>query len=290
MNPSNLSPFQQAHVKQHFARAAKSYEAAAALQKEVESRLLEHAEYIQQAPQRVLDLGSGPGRASGLLKKRWPKAQIIAMDLALPMLQLVAKQSRFWRPIQRVCGNAMQLPFKDNSIDFVYSNLCLQWVHPLPEALQEIRRVLRPGGMLSFSTFGPDTLLELREAYLALGESPSISPFAAIQQIGDGLQGSGFNKSVLERENYSMSYTDLRALMKELHAIGATDARTNRQRGLMGKQRWQRLQQAYPSDNGRVHSTWEVICAMAFKHTDNPAALDDTVATISPDQITRRIR
>ncbi len=290
MNPSNLSPFQQAHVKQHFARAAKSYEAAAALQKEVESRLLEHAEYLQQPPQCVLDLGSGPGRASGWLKKRWPKAQIIAMDLAMPMLQQVAKHSRFWRPIKRVCGNAMQLPFKDNSFDFVYSNLCLQWVHPLPDALKEIRRVLRPGGMLSFSTFGPDTLLELREAYLAIGESPSISPFAAIQQIGDGLQASGFSKNVLDRENYTMSYANLRALMKELHAIGATDARTERKRGLMGKQRWQNLQNAYPSDNGRVHSTWEVISAMAFKRTDSPALHDDAIALISPDQITRRIR
>ncbi len=290
MNPNNPSPFQPTHVKQHFSRAAKSYEAAAALQKEVELRLLEHTEYVQEPPQRVLDLGSGPGRASGLLKKRWPKAQIIAVDLAVPMLQLVAKQSRFWRPIQRVCGNAMQLPFKDNSIDYVYSNLCLQWVHPLPDALKEIRRVLRPGGMLSFSTFGPDTLIELRDAYLAIGESPSISSFAAIQQIGDGLQACGFSKSVLERENYSMSYTNLRALMKELHAIGASDARTERKRGLMGKQRWQSLQNAYPSDNGRVHSTWEVISAMAFKRTDQPADFEDAVATISPDQITRRIR
>lgn len=290
MNPLQPSPFQHAHVKQHFSRAAQSYEAAAALQKEVESRLLEHADYLPKPPQRILDLGSGPGRASGLLKKRWPKADVVAMDLALPMLRQTAKHSRFWRPIKRVCGNAMQLPFKDGSFDFVYSNLCLQWVHPLPSALKEIRRVLQPEGMLSFSTFGPDTLLELREAYLAIGDLPSISPFAAIQQIGDGLQSGGFSKNVLDRENFTMSYASLRELMKELHAIGATDARADRKRGLMGKNRWQRLKDAYPMIDGRVHSTWEVISAMAFKRADSPNAFDGTMAVISPDQITRRYR
>ena len=158
MNTDSL--FQLAHVKQHFGRAAERYAASAALQKEVEARLLELADYLPAEPQRVLDLGCGPGRGAGLLKKRWPKAELIAMDLALPMLQQVPKHTRFWRPVKRVCGNAMQLPFKDNSFDFIFSSLCLQWAHPLPEALQEIRRVLRPDGMLAFSTFGPDTLIE----------------------------------------------------------------------------------------------------------------------------------
>jgi malonyl-CoA O-methyltransferase len=289
MNTDSL--FQLAHVKQHFGRAAERYEASAALQKEVETRLLELADYLPAEPQRVLDLGCGPGRGAGMLKKRWPKAELIAMDLALPMLRQVPKHTRFWRPMQRVCGNAMLLPFKDNSFDLVFSSLCLQWAHPLPEALAEIRRVLRPDGMLAFSTFGPDTLIELREAYLAIGEPPALSPFAAIQQVGDGLQGSGFYKNVLDRETYRMSYPDLRALMKELHAIGATDARSARKRGLMGKTRWQRLQAAYPKQDANISSSWEVISAMAFKRPQNPyAANDGEVALISPDQIQRRRR
>jgi malonyl-CoA O-methyltransferase len=159
----------------------------------------------------------------------------------------------------------------------------------LPEALQDIRRVLRPDGMLAFSTFGPDTLIELREAYLAIGETPALSPFAAIQQVGDGLQGSGFHKNVLDRETYRMSYPDLRALMKELHAIGATDARSGRKRGLMGKIRWQSLQAAYPKQDANISSSWEVISAMAFKRPHTPFA-DGEVAVISPDQIQRRRR
>ncbi|MBP7370649.1 MAG: malonyl-[acyl-carrier protein] O-methyltransferase BioC, partial [Arenimonas sp.] len=165
-----------------------------------------------------------------------------------------------------------------------------QWAHPLPLALQEIRRVLRPNGMLLFSSFGPDTLMELRDAYLAIGETPAISPFAAMQQIGDGLQGNGFYNNVLDRENFTMRYSDLRALMRELRAIGASDARAERKRGLMGKNRWQALHDAYPLCDGQLNSTWEVISAMAFKRANKGLPTDDTVAVVSVDQITKRVR
>ncbi|WP_297802031.1 malonyl-ACP O-methyltransferase BioC [Arenimonas sp. GDDSR-1] len=283
--------FDRRGIKRHFARAADSYLAAAALQKEVEARLLEQADYLETAPKRILDLGSGPGRAAGLLKKRWPKAEVIAMDIALPMLRQVPRQTRFWRPVKRVCADALQLPFRDGSFDFIFSSLCLQWVHPLPDALRDIRRVLAPGGLFAFSSFGPDTLMELREAYAGIGEAPPVSPFAAIQQVGDAMQGAGFRNSVLERELYTMHYPDLRALMQELQAIGATDARPQRPRGLAGKSRWQAINAAYPVRDGRIASSWEVISAMAFRPAQDPVPREDgIVASIDPGQIRRRIR
>ena len=283
--------FDRRGIKRHFARAADSYLAAAALQKEVEARLLEQADYLETAPKRILDLGSGPGRAAGLLKKRWPKAEVIAMDIALPMLRQVPRQTRFWRPMKRVCADALQLPFRDGSFDFIFSSLCLQWVHPLPDALRDIRRVLAPGGLFAFSSFGPDTLMELREAYAGIGEAPPVSPFAAIQQVGDAMQGAGFRNSVLERELYTMHYPDLRALMQELQAIGATDARPQRPRGLAGKSRWQAINAAYPVRDGRIASSWEVISAMAFRPAQDPVPREDgIVASIDPGQIRRRIR
>ncbi len=283
--------FQRRAVRQHFSRAAHSYLEAAALQKEVEARLLEQVEVLEQAPQCILDLGSGPGRGAGVLKKRWPKAQVIAMDLALPMLQLVPQQTRFWRPIKRVCGDVMQLPFKDAHFDLVFSSLCLQWAESLPQALQEIRRVLKPGGLLVFTTFGPDTLIELRDAYRSIGETPPLSPFAAIQQVGDALQGAGFARPVLDRDTYLLDYPDLRALMRELQAIGATDARPQRPRGLSSKARWQALQAAYPLIENRLYSSWEVIAAMAFRpDVDLEPRQDGIVARIDPTQIRRRQR
>ena len=107
MNRSD-SLFEHAHIKQHFSKAAQTYLAAATLQRDVELRLLEHADYLEQAPRRILDLGSGPGRAAGMLKKRWPKAEVVAIDLALPMLRQVKQHTCFWRPVKRVCGNALQ--------------------------------------------------------------------------------------------------------------------------------------------------------------------------------------
>lgn len=260
--------FEAASLRRNFGRAASSYAQVAVLQREVETRLIEQLDFLEdRQPLRVLDLGCGPGRASGVMKKRWPKAQVIALDAALPMLKEVPKQTRFWRPIKRVCADASSLPLVEGSIDVIFSNLCLQWVNDLPATLAEFRRVLKPDGLLLFSTFGPDTLLELREAYWQAGEkNPPLSPFAAIQQIGDAMIAAGFKNPVLDRELYQLTYSDVRTLMKELKAIGANDARPQRSRGLSGKARLQNMTAAY--EKLRSHhilpSTWEVVTVMAW--------------------------
>lgn len=260
--------FDLARLKRSFGRAASGYAEVAVLQREVESRLLEQLAVLEEKkPARILDIGSGPGRASAAMKKRWPGADVIALDLALPMLREVPRQTRFWRPVKRVCAEASQLPFADASIDVIFSSLCLQWVPDLPVALAEFRRVLRPQGLLLFSTFGPDTLLELREAYLAAGErQPPLSPFAAIQQVGDALIAAGFRNPVLERDLFTLTYADVRGLLQELRAIGAGDARVQRPRGLGGKARHAGMVQAYEGQrrNGVLPSSWEVITATAW--------------------------
>lgn len=260
--------FEAALLRRNFGRAASSYAQVAVLQREVETRLIEQLDFLEdRQPLRVLDLGCGPGRASSMMKKRWPKAQVIALDAALPMLKEVPKQTRFWRPIKRVCADASSLPLIDDSVDVIFSNLCLQWVNDLPATLAEFRRVLKPDGLLLFSTFGPDTLLELREAYWQAGEkNPPLSPFAAIQQIGDAMIAAGFKNPVLDRELYQLTYSDVRTLMKELKAIGANDARPQRSRGLSGKTRLQNMTAAYEKlrVNNVLPSTWEVVTVMAW--------------------------
>ena len=259
--------FDRRQLRRAFGRAAPNYAAVAALQREVEARLLEQLDYLDdRVPLRVLDLGSGPGRASGAMKKRWPKAEVIALDAALPMLREVPRHTRFWRPVRRVCADVSQLPFADQCTDVIFSSLCLQWLDNLPAVLGEFRRVLRPGGLLVFSTFGPDTLLELRDAYMAAGEVPPLSPFAAIQQVGDAMLAAGFKDPVLDRDRYTLTYPDLRALMHELRAIGAGDARTDRRRGLGGRARLRRVTEAYEAlrRDGALPSTWEVITAQAW--------------------------
>ncbi len=266
--PLHPRRFDAARLKRSFGRAAPDYATVAVLQREVESRLLEQLEVLEERkPPRILDVGSGPGRASGAMKARWPRSEVIALDLALPMLRQVPKHTRFWRPIKRLCADAAALPLADASIDLIFSSLCLQWVADLPAALSEFRRVLRPGGLLLFSTFGPDTLIELREAYLAAGErQPPLSPFAAIQQVGDAMIAGGFRNPVLERDLFTLTYPEVRALLLELRAIGATDARMQRPRGLVGKTRHSAMVRAYENERREavLPSTWEVITAMAW--------------------------
>lgn len=262
-----MSVFDRRQLRRSFGRAASKYTEVAALQREVEARLLEQLGYLDdRQPQRVLDLGSGPGRAAGAMKKRWPKAEVIALDAALPMLREVPKHTRFWRPVRRVNADVSKLPFADQCADVIFSSLCLQWLDDLPAVLSEFRRVLRPDGLLLFSTFGPETLSELRDAYLQAGEIPPLSPFAAIQQVGDAMLAAGFKDPVLDRDRYTLTYPDLRGLMRELRAIGAGDARHNRPRGLGGRDRLRRVTNHYETQrrDGVLPSTWEVITAQAW--------------------------
>lgn len=288
--------FDRRRLQRSFGRAAAGYAEVAVLQREVEARLLEQLDYLEQKrPARVLDVGSGPGRGSGAMKKRWPASEVIALDLALPMLREVPRHTRFWRPVRRLCADAAQLPLADASIDVVFSSLCLQWVADLPQALAEFRRVLRPDGLLLFSTFGPDTLRELRDAYLAAGErQPPLSPFAAIAQVGDALLAAGFRDPVLDRDHFTLTYADVGSLLRELRAIGAGDARVQRRRGLGGKGRFSRMQAAYEAQRrgGALPSSWEVITAMAWAPPPGTPRREQgiEIASFPADRIPRRQR
>ncbi|MCH1909904.1 malonyl-ACP O-methyltransferase BioC [Stenotrophomonas sp. Y6] len=260
--------FDSKHVRRAFSRAATSYHAAAVLQQEVGKRLLESLDYLEaRQPQVVLDVGSGPAHATAAMKKRWPKAQVIALDLALPMLAEAKKQAGWWRPFSRVCADARALPLADNSVDVIFSNLCLQWVEDLPSVFAGFRRVLKPGGLLVCSTFGPETLVELREAFAQADDTPHVSRFVQIAQFGDALMMAGFRDPVLDRDLFTLTYDDLPALMRELKAIGATNALSGRRHTLTGRSRFNAAQAAYEPlrrADGKLPSSWEVIYAHAW--------------------------
>jgi len=257
-------PFDTRQVRRAFARAARSYDAHAVLQHEVERRLLERLDYVEGAPARVLDLGSGPGRATQAMRKRWKSAQVIALDLAAPMLRQI--KPVWLRPILRVNADARALPFADTSVDVLFSNLCVQWIDDLPALFDECRRVLRPGGYFAFSTFGPDTLLELRAAWAQVDRAPHVSAFADIARVGDALVHAGFRDPVLDAEYFTLTYADAFALMRELKAIGATNADARRARGLTARVRLRAVADAYETrrTDGVLPATYEVIYAHAF--------------------------
>src|SRR5690606_4675470 len=216
--------FDRQHIRHAFGRAADTYAGAAGLQREVEGWLLESLMYLDDTvPGTVVDLGSGPGRATVEMRRRWPKARVVAIDMALPMLQRIDPRAGGGiarglglRPgIDRVCADAAALPLADGTVDVLFSNLCLQWVEDLQATFAGFRRVLRPGGLLLLSTFGQDTLHELRESFAQADDAPHVSPFVTIADLGDALMHAGFRDPVLDREVLVRGYDDAPALMRE---------------------------------------------------------------------------
>ena len=275
--------FDPRQVRRAFSRASASYSDAAKLQHEVEARLLESLDYYEEgraadakAPAVVVDLGCGPGSAARAMQQRWPKARVLALDLALPMLRRYASDGALARTLarvglgartpERICADARALPLAEHSVDLLFSNLCLQWIEDLPAVFAGFRRALKPGGMLVVSTFGPDTLFELRSAFAEADAVPHVSPFASIAQFGDALIASGFRNPVLDRDELVTRYADLPALMRELRAIGATNALHARRHTLTGKARFAAAARAYEPfrRNDALPASWEIITALAW--------------------------
>lgn len=260
-------------VASSFGAASRSYDAAAWLQDLVRDELLSRLPLLPAPPRAVLDLGAGTGIASRELKRRFRRAQVTAVDIAAPMLQVARKHSRFWRPIRFVEADARSLPFEDASFDLVFSSLMLQWLHPPDAALAEMHRVLRPGGLLLLSSFGPETLQELREAWAAADQGVHVNAFIDMHDLGSALHRAGFAEPVLDTDRHLRHYPDARALMRELKDLGARNLDARRARGLTGRAGFGRMLAAYEIRRtaAGLPASWQVVYGAAWA-TDRPPA------------------
>ena len=283
----------RAQLRASFERASAGYEAAAALQARVAAELLERLELFRFAPSVVLDLGSGTGRVTRELKRRYPRACVIALDLAPGMLREARRHQWPWRRFVRVCGDALRLPLRDGSVDLIFSNLMLQWCEPLPAALAEVRRVLKASGFFAFSTFGPDTLYELRSAWAQADGYNHVNHFSDMHEVGNALVQAGLMEPVLDVDRIEADYPDVLALMRDLKTIGAHNVTAGRSRTLTGRARLARVQQAYESfrREQRLPATYEVIYGASWGAAGRPAvAATGGVAHIAPGSIRRTLR
>jgi malonyl-CoA O-methyltransferase len=287
-------------IARAFDRASGSYDAAAALQERVRNELLGRLDELRITPKSVLDLGAGTGHATRALKRRFPSSLTVAVDIAPGMLQRSRAQSRWLRRFERVRADAYTLPFRDHAFDLVFSSLMLQWCDDLDAVFAEISRVLAPGGLLLFSTFGPGTLAELREAWaesdaVVDGAHPRathhVNHFFDPHALGSALMQAGFAEPVLDVDRIVMGYPDALSLMRELKAIGAHNVTQGRARGLTGRARLDAMTRAYETQrrDGALPATYEVIHATAWG--GEPRADMDGFpreAFISPSAIRRR--
>jgi len=289
--PRDASELDRPGIRTSFDRASSSYEAAAVLQARVGAELIGRLELFKFQPQVVLDMGAGTGRGSEALKQRYRKALVIALDMAPGMLREARRHQHLFRRFERVCGDAMRLPFADASVDVVFSSLMLQWCDPLDVVFTEVRRVLKPDGFFAFSTFGPDTLKELRAAWAAADGYNHVNQFVDMHDVGEALVRAGLSEPVLDVDRMRLTYADTLSLMKDLKAIGAHNVTAGRSRGLMGRARLARVEAAYEAfrRDGRLPATYEVIYGATWGAAGRRgASVVDGEVRISPSAIRRR--
>ena len=270
VDESTPPPFDKDKARKSFARAAAVYDDAAVLQHEIGRRMLERLDYVRLEPRRVLDIGCGTGVATEALLRRYPKAEVIALDFALPMLAQARRRGRWLRRPRCLCADLDFLPLAADSIDLIFANAALQWSAQPAQTFADIARVLRPGGLFMFSTFGPDTLHELRAAWAAVDGQPHVHGFIDMHDYGDMLLGAGLADPVMDVERMTLTYGDAMQLMREIKIIGAGNASSGRQRGLVGRERIARVCAAYErfrGADGRLPVSYEVVHGHAWGAT-----------------------
>lgn len=250
-------------VRQSFAAAADGYDALAVLQRRVGETLL--AKFpCAGLSQPLLDIGCGTGFLTRHLASRVPAA--VALDIAVPMLQ-AAQRSCAGLPLAYVCADAERLPFRNDSIGQIYSNLAVQWCEDLSALLGDCRRVLCADGRLVLSTFGPRTLVELKAAWRQVDDFAHVNEFYSAEQIRRFLVAAGWRCFELEVELISQPYPSVLALMRELKGIGAHNVSTYRNPRPTSRASLQSMIAHYESAmlGGEIVASYEIIYLRAMR-------------------------
>lgn len=279
-------------VRRAFDEAAATYDLHAALQREVATRLVERLDYTTIKPAVIVDLGAGTGYCTQLLEKRYPKAHIVLADLAPAMLASARRTAPRWFSRRHyVCADARALPFAPASVDLIVSSLTIQWCEDLLAVFAGCARALKPGGLLLFSTLGPDTLHELRAAWATVDDAPHVNRFHDMHNVGDALVHAGLSSPVMERDDLVVTYADVLTLMRDLKGIGAHNSHAGRARALYGRHRLAALTAGYERfrRDGLLPATYEVVYGHAWAPRDDTRRQDgSTVATYPLSELKRR--
>ena len=268
------------------------------LRREIASRMHDKLGLIKIKPERVLDAGCGEGADLMKLQDNFPGAHLFGVDASFSMLAAgrqiqQAEKSYIGRFFGKLldsklglgshsniaCADFSQLPLASNSVDLIWSNLALHW-HPQPDQVfTEWRRVLRTDGVLKFSCFGPDTLLELRQAFSTVDQFPHTVPFVDMHDFGDMLVNCGLSTPVMDMEKLTLTYESVDKLFADVRALGGNPLLTRRQ-GLIGKHAYRCLRaelEKMRNQDGRIPLTFEIIYGHAFKPIPQKLASGESI-------------
>lgn len=300
-----MAPVSVAAVRRRFARPERCADSQF-LRREISARMFERLALIKASPQRMLDAGCAEGDDLLGLQQAFPSAQLIGLDLSLPMLEQARRagehsQSGMKQLMSRwlsrrpaslhaatlVCADFGALPLGRASLDLVWSNLALHW-HPQPHrVIGEWAGVMRSGGLLMFSSFGPDTFAELRESFAAAdGDAPlpRILPFVDLHDYGDMLVEAGFETPVMDMEKMNITYSSIDKLLADVRAFGGNPSLL-RARGMQGRQQWTRFLKGLEScrnSDGKIVLTVEVVYGHAFRSAPKMNSRGEAIVRFEP--------
>ncbi len=209
-------------------------------------RLLERLAAVKYKPGVILDVGSGTGAMTQRLSAQYPKARIYALDWAHQRNRVMMSKSKRWsRRIHALTAHMQHIPLADNSVDLLFSHLALYWSQHPGAVMSECQRVLKPGGLLMFTSLGPDSYRELRQAWVEVDTRPHVNVFLDLHEWGDAMLAAGLQDPVMDVERLTVTYQDVATILQDLHLLGQTNRHPQRRRGLMGRQRWRAMLAAY---------------------------------------------
>ncbi|MCB1756922.1 MAG: methyltransferase domain-containing protein [Gammaproteobacteria bacterium] len=245
-------------------KAAAHYTQTAAITGEIFRRLETRLDYLAIEPKVVLDLGCGTGSALPVLQKRYKKALLTGLDISLPMLRQAAPTRLFSRKQALVQADAQQLPFADESVGLIVSNLAFFLCPQTGRLFSEISRVLASGGALLFTTLGPDTLRTFLDVIEQADPVGARLRFADMHDLGDMMAAAGLAQPVLDIEYLTVTYSSVESMLGDLRAGGAVNVARGRRRGLMSGQKAAQIRRAI-EQSGVRDFTFEIVQGHAWK-------------------------
>jgi NADH dehydrogenase [ubiquinone] 1 alpha subcomplex assembly factor 5 len=271
-----ISVFDRRLLRRRRDRAAAGLDDVDFLFREAAERLADRLDDVTRRFPVALDLGCHTGLLGAALGGRGGIETLVSCDLSAAMAARA--------PGPRLVADEEALPFADASVDLVLSCLSLHWVNDLPGALMQIRRVLKPDGLLLASFLGGATLTELRQAWLEAedriegGVGPRVSPFADVRDAGALLQRAGFALPVVDSDMLTVTYADPLRLMMEIKAMGESNAALEQRRGFTRRATLAEAARTYRArfagPDGRVPASFEIITMTGWRpHPTQPKPL-----------------